>query len=159
MEPLKMLFPVVVHKEPRSIYGVTVPDLPGCITAGDTLDEALRNVQDAVELYLHGEAIVPIPSPIDRWARDPDFADGMFAMVDVDLDFLADETVRVNISVKRSALSRIDRAAKTVGEDRSEFLVLAALERAGATVAAEPRAPLSARPTSSLGKLAKKRRR
>ena len=158
-----MLFPVVVHKEPRSIYGVTVPDLPGCITAGDTLDEALRNVQEAVELYLHGEAIVPVPSPIDRWAQNPDFADGMFAMVDVDLDFLADETVRVNISARRSALARIDRAAKAAGEDRSEFLVRAALERAEATAAspaaAEPRAKYASRNTPSLGKLAKKRRR
>jgi len=158
-----MLFPVVVHKDPGSSYGVTIPDLPGCFTAGDTLDEALRNLQEAVELHLEDEERVPAPSPIDRWARDPDYADGIFALVDVNLDFLADETLRVNISVKRSTLARIDRAAKAAGEDRSEFLVRAALERATATAtapaAAEPRAKYASRHTPSLGKLAKKRPR
>jgi predicted RNase H-like HicB family nuclease len=157
-----MLFPVVIHKDPDSCYGVTIPDLPGCFTAGDTLDEALRNLQEAVELHLEDEERVPAPSPIDRWARDPGFADGIFALVDVDLDFLADETLRVNISVKRSILARIDRAAKAAGEDRSEFLVRAALERAATAAApaiAEPRAKYASRNTPSLGKLAKKRRR
>jgi len=158
-----MLFPVVVHKDPGSSYGVTIPDMPGCFTAGETLEEALRNVQEAVETYLHDETEVPAPSPIDRWAREPDFADGMFAMVEVNLDFMMDETIRVNISAKRSALSRIDIAAKAAGEDRSEFLVRAALERASRTAlspsSAEPRASYATKGTPSLGKLAKKRRR
>jgi predicted RNase H-like HicB family nuclease len=137
MELSQMLFPVVVHKDPRSAFGVTVPDLPGCFTAGDTLDEALRHVQEAVEAYLHGQSDTPVPSPIDRWSRDPDYADGFFALVDVNLDFLRDETVRVNITAKRSALALIDRVARAKGEDRSEFLIRAALERAGG-VASSP---------------------
>lgn len=148
-----MLFPVVVHKEPRSAFGVTIPDLPGCITAGGTLDEALRNVQEAVETYLHGETDAPVPSPLDRWARDPDFADGVFALVEVNLDFMADETVRVNITAKRSALALIDRVAKARGEDRSEFLIRAGLERAAGTVAA-PAAGYGRTKTASLGSLA-----
>lgn len=130
-----MLFPVVVHKERRSAFGVTIPDIPGCFTAGDTLDEALRNVQEAVETHLHGETETPIPSPLDRWVRDPGYADGVFALVDVNLDFMADQTVRVNITAKRSALALIDRVAKARGEDRSEFLIRAALERANGTAA------------------------
>lgn len=151
-----MLFPVVVHKEPRSAFGVTVPDLPGCITAGDTLDEALRNVQEAVETYLHGEADAPVPSPLDRWARDPDFADGVFALVDVNLDFMADETVRVNITAKRSALALIDRVARSRGEDRSEFLIRAALDRAAGT-AALPATGYARKKPASLGSLAPSR--
>lgn len=135
-----MLFPVVVHKERRSAFGVTIPDIPGCFTAGDTLDEALRNVQEAVETYLHGETEVPVASPLDKWVRDPDYADGVFALVDVNLDFMADQTIRVNITAKRSALALIDRVAKARGEDRSEFLIRAALERASGT-AASPATP------------------
>lgn len=153
-----MLFPVVVHKSPRGAFGVTVPDLPGCITAGDTLDEALRNVQDAVETYLHGESDAPVASPIDRWVRDPDFADGVFAMVDVNLDFMADETVRVNITAKRSALALIDRVAKARGEDRSEFLIRAALERAIGSVS-ERRTGHAVRNAKSLDKLVRKPKR
>ncbi len=133
-----MLFPVVVHKDRRSAFGVTIPDLPGCFTAGDTLDRALRNVQEAVETYLHGETEVPAPSPLDRWVGDPDHAGALFALVDVDLGFMADETVRVNISAKRSALALIDRVAKAAGEDRSQFLIRAALERASRSAAQAP---------------------
>jgi predicted RNase H-like HicB family nuclease len=43
-----MNFSVVVHKEPDSVYGVTVPDLPGCFSAGDTLDEALENTKEVM---------------------------------------------------------------------------------------------------------------
>lgn len=147
-----MLFPVVVHKEPRSAFGVTIPDLPGCITAGGTLDAALRNVQEAVEAYLHAETDVPVPSPLDRWARDPEFADGIFALVDVNLDFMADETVRVNITAKRSALAVIDRAVRARGEDRSEFLIRAALERA-ANSAASPKSGYAGGNIASLAAL------
>ncbi|NJD87859.1 MAG: hypothetical protein FIB05_07585 [Betaproteobacteria bacterium] len=149
-----MFFPVVVHRSPRGAFGVTVPDLPGCITAGDSLDEALRNVQEAVETYLHGETMAPVPSPLDRWARDPDFADGVFAMVDVNLDFMADETVRVNITARRSALALIDRVAKARGEDRSEFLIRAALERAAGTASGVPagHAPAKAKSLASLSR-------
>ena len=46
---LTMLYPVVVHKDQTSDYGVSVPDLPGCFSAGRTLDEALENIKEAIE--------------------------------------------------------------------------------------------------------------
>ncbi len=60
-----MLYPIVIHKDPESTFGVTVPDLPGCFSAGDTLDEALRMSQEAIELHIEGlledSDAVPIP--------------------------------------------------------------------------------------------------
>jgi len=47
----KMKYPVIIHKESNSEFGVTVPDIPGCFTCRKTLDEALKNIQDAVECY------------------------------------------------------------------------------------------------------------
>ena len=35
-----MRYPIVIHKDPESCYGVTVPDLPGCFSAGNTVEEA-----------------------------------------------------------------------------------------------------------------------
>ena len=122
-----MLFPVVVHKEKRSDYGVVIPDIPGCFTAGKTLDEALRNVQEAVEVHLHGAADVPFASSADFWLKYPDFKGGSLHMVDIDLGFMKDETVRINITAKRSQLAAIDRAARSVEMDRSAYLVSAAL--------------------------------
>jgi antitoxin HicB len=57
-------YTVVLHPDPEAGgFTVTVPSLPGCITEGDTLDEALANAQAAIRLFLrvlerHGE---PIP--------------------------------------------------------------------------------------------------
>ena len=49
-----MTFLVAIHKDPDSSYGVSVPDLPGCVTAGDTIEEALLIAKDAIELNLVG---------------------------------------------------------------------------------------------------------
>ena len=38
-----MRYAVVIHKDVESTYGVTVPDLPGCFSAGDTLEEAVES--------------------------------------------------------------------------------------------------------------------
>jgi antitoxin HicB len=49
-------------------YTVTVPVLPGCITQGDTLEEALENARDAVTLHLRGFAEDGEPVPHDAVA-------------------------------------------------------------------------------------------
>jgi predicted RNase H-like HicB family nuclease len=49
-----MHYAIVLHKDPGSDYGVTVPDLPGCFSAGATVDEALSRAAEAIELHLEG---------------------------------------------------------------------------------------------------------
>ena len=67
-------------------FGVVVPDLPGCFSAGDTLDEAIANARDAVELWL--EAVIedgldiPPPLPISEHYANPEFAGWIWAVVD-----------------------------------------------------------------------------
>ncbi len=58
----------VVYEWAGSNYSAYVPDLPGCITTGKTLEETERNIQEAIELYIEtlkddGE---PIPEPTTR---------------------------------------------------------------------------------------------
>ena len=53
-----MDIPVVLHKEDGSVYGVTVPDIPGCHSYGDTIDEAMRNVKEAI--YGHIETLMEL---------------------------------------------------------------------------------------------------
>lgn len=53
---------ILLRKEPEDGYTVTVPSLPGCITYGDTVEEAIKMAKEAIELYLeslkeHGEEI------------------------------------------------------------------------------------------------------
>jgi len=87
-----MTFLVAIHKDPQSSYGVSVPDLPGCVTAGDTIVEALTMAKEAIELHLEGmlDDNLELPDPsddLDRLRRDPDFADAIWGVVKVDLDW------------------------------------------------------------------------
>lgn len=63
-----MHYPVVIHKDTESDDGVTVPDLPGCFSAGETLDEALQEVVEAIECHLEGLLAdgepIPMPKPV-----------------------------------------------------------------------------------------------
>lgn len=55
-------FAIVIEKAGGN-FGAYVPDLPGCVTTGDTVDEVKRNIVEAIELHLHGirEEREPIP--------------------------------------------------------------------------------------------------
>lgn len=121
-----MLFPVVVHKDKDSDFGVTIPDIPGCFTAGGTLDEALANIQEAVECHLDGETEAPKPSSIEKYIKHRDYKGGTWVMVDIDLSFMSGKAVRINITVPENVLHKIDQAAKKHGLSRSNFLVNAA---------------------------------
>lgn len=134
-----MLYPVVIHKDPDSCYGVTIPDIPGCFTAGDSLDEATSNVQEAVECHLHGSDTIPEPSDIEKHMNDPLYKDGIWVMVDVDMAFLSKKHVRVNITVPENILHQIDEAAKKKHMSRSSFLVFAAQN----TIKSDSAAPAS----------------
>ena len=57
-----MKFMVVVEKGPES-FGAYVPDLPGCVAAGETRDEVLKLIWEAIEFHIEGlrEDGMPIP--------------------------------------------------------------------------------------------------
>ena len=59
-----MRYLVVVEKGPSS-FGAYVPDLPGCIAVGETRDEVLTSIHEAIEFHLEGlkEDGHPIPPP------------------------------------------------------------------------------------------------
>ncbi len=58
-------YAVVIERAPDSNYCAYVPDLPGCVSTGDTRDEVERNIQEAIEFHLEGmrEDGDPIPEP------------------------------------------------------------------------------------------------
>ena len=88
-----MKYHVVIHKDPSSSYGVTVPDLPGCFSGGDTFEEALSSVREAIQghievLLMEGEPI-PEKIPLQLHKANDDFAGGKWTSVSVDLSNLA----------------------------------------------------------------------
>lgn len=121
-----MLFPVVIHKDEDSSYSVTIPDMAGCFTAGETMQEAVNNVQQAAECHYFGEADLPTPSDLERWTQDPAYKDGVWVMVDLDLSRLQVKAKRVNITIPENLLSRIDRYVTAHHLTRSGLLAQAA---------------------------------
>jgi predicted RNase H-like HicB family nuclease len=70
----------LVHKDEGTRYGVNFPDVPGCISAGDTFEEAVANASEALAghfaaMRADGETI-PTPRSFDQLKRDPAFAEG-----------------------------------------------------------------------------------
>jgi len=63
MEP-GMRYAVVIEKG-QSNYSAYVPDLPGCVAVGDTIEETQREIQEAIEFHLEGLRAdgLPIPEP------------------------------------------------------------------------------------------------
>jgi len=139
-----MNYPVVIHKDRKSDYGVSVPDLPGCVSAGATVDEALAMVREAIELHLEGiieeGGVIPLPTPIERLRADPDYADGTWAIVNVDESTLRLKYARIGVTMPQRVLDAIDRHAKASGETRSGLLARAAVRYIGRDAGSMPEA-------------------
>ena len=119
----------VVHKDPDSDYGVSLPDFPGCITAGSTIDEAKDMAHEALSLHIKGMLEdgekIPEPSSLEDVMADPENADAIVFLVVTTPD-LKPKSIRVNITVPENTLRQIDAMAKKRGMSRSSFLVHAA---------------------------------
>ncbi len=50
----KLRYLVRINKDSNSDWGASVPDLPGCVATGKTIDAALRRIQTAIKLHLRG---------------------------------------------------------------------------------------------------------
>ncbi len=60
-----MKFNVVLESADEGGYTVFVPSLPGCISEGDTKAEALKNIIEAIELYLEPEDDIPVSEGVE----------------------------------------------------------------------------------------------
>jgi predicted RNase H-like HicB family nuclease len=80
---------IVEDAGPEKAVGIWFPDLPGCFSAGDDVDEALRNAEEALALYAQAEARegrpLPVPRTLSALKDDPaaasDLRDHMVALV------------------------------------------------------------------------------
>ena len=129
-----MWFPIAIELgDARHAYGVIVPDLPGCFSAGDTMEEAIANAEEAILLHLEddfapGNARVPSVSTLADLRARKEYEGFAWGVVDVDLGKLSTRSLRVNITVPERLLNTIDEFAERHGESRSAFLTRAALE-------------------------------
>jgi len=128
-----MDIPVVIFKDEGSVYGVNVPDIKGVHSWGDTVEDALKNVKEAITSHIEtllelGEPVEITKSKIEELQRNPKHAGGIWALVDLDLDKLDSKPERINISLPRFVLSKIDRYADARHETRSGLISRATLQ-------------------------------
>ncbi|MEE8056915.1 MAG: type II toxin-antitoxin system HicB family antitoxin [Pseudomonadales bacterium] len=122
-----MLYPVYVHKDEGTAFGITVPDFPGCFSAADNWDDLPVKVREAVELYCDGESLaIPTPGNIEAYANEKEYTDGQWVYVEINTAELNTKAVRINISLPENLISQIDQRAKAQGMSRSGFLSVAA---------------------------------
>jgi len=111
-------------------FGVVVPDLPGCFSAGDTLDEAIQNAHEAIDLFcetlIEDGLDIPVGRSIAIHQADPEFVGWIWAVVEVPVEKYFGPAEKINITVPRLLLSRIDDYARAHGATRSGFLAQAA---------------------------------
>lgn len=118
----------LIRKEPGSSFGVDFPDFPGCITAGETLDEAVRKAHEVLAFHVEGMledgGAIPEPSALEAIMADPENAGTMPAVVT--LGVTRGKAVRINVTMDEGLLARIDSFAASKNTSRSAFLADAA---------------------------------
>ncbi len=127
-----MKYSVVLHKDPQSDYSVTVPDLPGCFSAGSTIEEALAMAKEAIECHIEGMLLdgesIPKLFPFEEHQANQNYVGGIWGIVDVDMSQLSSKSKRVNITLPEHLLKTVDDYAKKHGETRSGLLAHAVTE-------------------------------
>lgn len=131
-----MLYPIAIEPGDHThAFGVVVPDVPGCFSAGDTLDEALANAREAIEFHLEGladdEAEIPVAKSVAYHQPNPEFAGWIWAVVDIDVTRYMGKAEKINVTLPSSLIRRIDDFVAHHPEyrSRSGFLAQTALDR------------------------------
>jgi len=96
------------------------------------LDEAMSAAEEAaaawVDAALDAGQAIPPPTSLEAIRRQPDFAGWTFGVITLDPTLLDDTTERVNITLPRRVLKRLDALARAAGESRSGYIAQLTLE-------------------------------
>ena len=105
---MNLVYPAVFYPDPDSLaFAVTVPDLPGCVSGGDSLASAIAMGEDAASGWILGELEdgneVPPASNIKDIHPDPEIGEGFVSLLSLDMDTYAakygSKSVRKNLTI------------------------------------------------------------
>jgi predicted RNase H-like HicB family nuclease len=142
----KLHYLAILQRSESGSYGVSFPDLPGCVTVGDSEGEAWANAESVLNLHVAGMIedgdLLPAPSLPSAVKPDPEVEEIARLLIGVTADA---PKVRVNVTLDSNVLHAIDM----VSENRSQFLT----EAATAMLRLAPAPRTSSRPTRRRARL------
>ncbi|WP_083265494.1 type II toxin-antitoxin system HicB family antitoxin [Pseudomonas sp. 1D4] len=134
-----MLYPIALCPgDKRHAWGVTVPDVPGCFSAGETATKALENAKEALALHFEGLLAdgepIPLAKDVEAHIANPEYSGDVWAVIDFDLTPYQGKAVRINAILPENLLLKIDERVKVDHRytSRSNFLATAALRELSA---------------------------
>ncbi|GGB44389.1 CopG family transcriptional regulator [Roseibium aquae] len=114
----------LVHQDGQSAFGVQFPDVPGCFSAADDMNDLIANASEALALHLEGEGL-PDARPLDALRTDPEIAEelarGAF-LVAVPYISLTGRTVKANITMDAGLKEAATAVADARGLTLSSYL-------------------------------------
>lgn len=132
-----MRYVAFIHTDEAGGFGISFPDLPGCVSDGDTVESALNRGEAALAFHVEGmrEDGLPVPHPraVDAVLADPDLAEWRQGAQIAHVALIIDRgsPKRVNVSLDPGLLEAIDAEASRRGMNRSAFLASAARTEIG----------------------------
>lgn len=120
-----MRYAIMIQKDENSDFGVIVLDLPGCFSAGSTIEEAVENSKEAILCHLEGmlddNEDIPTPIAVEQHYLHAQH-EGILAFVDIDLSEIAGKTKRIDITLPQKLIKKIDKSANELGLSRSAYI-------------------------------------
>ena len=120
---LKQYISLFEYEEGKKGFGVSFPDLPGVVTAGDDYEDAVRMAHEALALAAESEKSFPKPRALEQIKKEwPDWNEWehnyKFYIVPIILYPMKQQVKRFNVSLDAGLVARIDRVAS----NRSAFI-------------------------------------
>lgn len=129
MEKTIRRYPIAIEVgDDEHAYGIAVPDVAGCFSAGDSLDEALKNASEAIhahfEILANDQVLPPLPQPLDVWRQDSEYKGWAWGVVEIDVTPYLGKSSKVNVTLPNLLQKQIEDAIQAHPEykNRSHFL-------------------------------------
>lgn len=126
-----MRYTAFIHKDPDTDYGVSFPDVPGCIAVGETIEAALNSAAEALAFHIEGMEAdgdpIPQPRQPDEILADPALSEDREGAIIASVPLVRDlgSTTRINVSLDLGLLQAIDSEARQRKQTRSAFIASA----------------------------------
>ncbi|PHM39149.1 phage-like protein [Xenorhabdus mauleonii] len=130
-----MLYPIAIEiGDENGAYGVVVPDIPGCFSAGGSMDDAVKKAKEAIighlEILTEMGQLPPEAKFLNYWIKDEEYAGWAWAVVEIDVEPYLGKSTKFNVTQPDLLSKKIDdqvKASPNLYKNRSHFLQVAAL--------------------------------